>query len=194
MENNSKEKKKKTSQPRCIICNKFLDKEMPEYWAFKFIDFNNIESGKNSYVHHHCWNDIDFISRQKIVESAAIKGTLPMESMYANLKDIHNKILRENVLLNNKITEYKESLKNLEFIVRWHKYPDEKPNTRFEDTFWVTTSFGNDTERDVYIDGKWKYNNGNVIAWAYVLVPSPYNDLCYPSKMIYFRKAGDEDD
>lgn len=189
MENSSS--KRKTSQPRCSICNKFLDKENPESWAFRYIDFNNINTGNPTYIHFHCWNDLEFPGRQKLVDSAASKGTLPMDSMYANLKDIHNKTIRDLESIKRILNEYKLTIEKLEFITRWHKYPNEIPNTQYEDSFWVTTIDGYDITRDVYVDGKWHYNNGKVIAWAYILVPSPFNDLCYPKKINYYKQIED---
>lgn len=184
--------KNKNEHPRCRICNKFLDKERPETFAYTWIDFNNIESGKYSYIHFSCWKELNFNERQKIVDSAASKGTLPMDSMYANLKDIFNRINKEVEKSKNIIKEYSDIIKKLEFIIRWHKYPNEIPDTSQEDSFWVTTADGIDIERDVYVDGKWQYNNGNVIAWAYILIPSPFNDLCYPYK-INHNNLGEKD-
>ena len=182
----AKDVKPKVKQPRCYVCNKFMYNDSKKFY-YHWIDFDNLESGEESYAHQNCWISLDFAERQRIVNSAASKGNLPMDSMYANMKDMYDKLHRMNAITERELNLAFSKISELEFISRWHKYPDEVPDTKYEDTFWVTTIDGTDIQRDCFIDGKWKENGINVIAWAFILIPSLFNDQCYPKKLNMYK-------
>lgn len=176
----------KTKQPRCCICNRFTYTDMKDI-DFHWIDFNDVETGEETYAHKDCFFNLSFNERQKIVNSAASKGNLPMESMYANMKEQYDKLSRQYSIVDRELSVAQNKIIELEYITRWHKFPDEIPDTKYEDTFWVTTINGVDIERDVFANNKWTYNGIDVIAWAYILIPKLFNDLCYPGKLNMYK-------
>lgn len=185
---------KKKKQPRCSICSKFFDIDLVEmgsvYTYIRFEDVKNINEYVQTYIHRECFFNLPFSERQLIVGNAIDHGTLPMDSMYAVMKDKYQQLSRHFNECTKDLSLSKNRIKKLEFLTRWHKYPDELPDISLGDTFWVTTIKDTCVQRDVFIDGKWEYYE-DVIAWAFLLYPSRFNEVCYPDILNLYPNIGE---
>jgi len=178
--------RKKPRQARCVICNKFLDPDCSKY-VYEYVTFDDIDNKTKSFIHKGCFFDLDFPQKQNIVKSMAIYGTIPMEVMYVGMKEMYYKMQSENKKNLYDLTNANRRVKELEFLVGWHKYPDKDPITTYGDTFWVTVIGLDCAQRDVFANGKWTYYD-NIIAWAFYLYPSRFNETCYPDLLTLYKE------